>query len=262
MKTPTSIVATSILASLVLVSCQSNTAQVKPPATLVAKVDPLPSWTKQAGKKGDSTSSRKVKISSKIIEITREPGSPGLPSGLSQKKLNSAAFQSYLRKISQQKGADLMTSPSVVSFEGQVAKVEIGREFVYPDPVQADPLQPIKFLKELTGVTQFYRARSYDGGKTYRLNILTQVKEFIRFQKLPDGTEQPVFKTRRVGETVTIAAGETILFSGLVTDTEQRVEDKVPFLGDIPFLGRAFTKKSTLTFQKELILAVTADRVR
>ena len=155
-----------------------------------------------------------------------------------------------------------MTSPSVVSLEGQVAKVEIGREFAYPDPVQADPLQPTKFLKEVTGVTQFFRARSYDGGKTYHLNILAQVKEFIRFQKLSNGTGQPVFKTRRVGETVTIAEGETILLSGLVTDTEQQVEDKVPLLGDLPLLGRAFPKKSTLTFQTELILAVTADRVR
>jgi len=260
MKTPTSIVTTSILAGLLLASCQSNTANVEPPATPVAKVDPLPSWTNQVGKKGKSTSSRKVKISSKIIEITREPGSSGLPSGLSQKKLNSAAFQSYLRKVSQQKGADLMTSPTVVSREGQVAKVEVGREFAYPDPVQPDPLKPSKFLKEMTGVTQFFRARSYDGGKTYRLQVLAQVKEFIRFQKLPNGSGQPVFKTRRVGDTVTIAEGETILFSGLVTDSEQQIEDKIPFLGDIPLLGRAFTEKSTVTFQTELILAVTAER--
>lgn len=150
-----------------------------------------------------------------------------------------------------------MTSPSVVSHEGETATVEITREFVYPDPDETSQI-----IKDETGVTQFFRARSYDGGKTYRLNVLTQVKEFTGFEKLPNGSDQPVFRTRRVGETVTIVEGETILFSGLVSDQEQQVEDKVPFFGDIPLVGRIFTKKETHALKTELILAVTAERVR
>ena len=258
MKTPTPFIVALILGSFLLASCQSNTTtDVAPTPSPAAKVKPLPSWTKLVGQKATRANSRQVKFTTKMIEITREPGSEDLPSGLSQKKLSSRAYQSYVRKISQKKGADIMSSPSVVSYEGETAKVGITREFAYPNP-----RQPSQSMTEETGVTQFFRARSYDGGKTYRLNILAQVKEFTGFQELPSGAEQPVFKTRQIGESVTIANGETILFSGLVTDEEQQIEDRIPFLGAIPLVGRAFSQTKTHTFKSELILAVTADRVR
>ncbi len=155
-----------------------------------------------------------------------------------------------------------MTSPTATAFEGQVATIEIGNDFAYHAPNQPDPNQPSKFLKERIGVTQFFRARSYDGGQTYRLDVLSQAKEFIEFKKLPNGIEQPVFRTRRLGDSITLKRGETILFSGLVTEKEQKIEDRVPFLGSIPLLERAFTTNSTVTLKSELLLAVTAERVR
>jgi type II secretory pathway component GspD/PulD (secretin) len=254
MKTPTPIVATSILAGLFLASCQSPTPTEAPPSVTEARTAPFPSWTKSTGSRANS---RKVKFTSKLIEITRQSNSPDLPSRLSQKKLSSKEFQIFVRKMSQRKGADILTSPTATAFEGQLATIEVTRDFIHPDPAQSS-----KLIKDKTGVTQFFRARSYDGGKTYRLNVLTEVKEFIRFQKLTNSTEQPIFQTRRLGDTVTLAAGQTILFSGLVSEKQQSVEDKVPFLGSIPLLGRAFTTKSTETLRSELILAVTANRAR
>jgi type II secretory pathway component GspD/PulD (secretin) len=264
MKTPTSIVATSILAGLLLASCQSHTPKIAPPPSVATKVAPLPSWTKQAGKKGTRSNSRKVKFSSKLIEITREPGSPDTHSPAVQKNglnlsgvLTNAGFQIYMRAISQKKGSDIMTSPPVVSYEGETAKVQVARQIVYPNPAK-----PSESIKDQTGVTQFFRARSRDGGKTYELDVLAQVKELLKFQKLPNGSEQPIFKTRRINNSLRIENGHTAIFSGLVTDSQRSVEDKVPFLGSIPLIGRAFTKKTTETFQTKLILAVTAERIR
>lgn len=258
MKTPTSFILTSILGSLLMASCQSNsTAEIKPPPNPVPKVKPAPSWTKLVGKKETRKNSRKVKISSKLIEIVREPEDANLPAGLSQKTFSDAAFQGYLRELAQTKGTDIMTAPTVVSHEGQTASVAVTREFVYPNPENPD-----KSVTEETGVSQFFRARSYDGGKTYRLNIFSEVKEFIGFEKSPNGSEQPIFRTRQVGDTVTLARGETIVFSGLVTDQEQKVEDRVPIIGDIPLVGRIFRKNETLILKSELILAVTAEEAR
>lgn len=264
MKTPTSIVATSILAGLVLASCQSHTPKVTPPPSVSTKVAPLPSWTKQVGKKGTRANSRKVKFSSKLIEITHESGStdtdffPGQKDSLSLAGIvDNDGFQILMRSMSQQKGADIMTSPTAISYEGETAKVEITREFVYPNPVE-----PTKSIKDQTGITQFFRARSRDGGKIYELDVIAQVKELLKFQKLPSGTEQPIFKTRRINSNLSLKNGHTAIFKGLVTDTTQDVEDKVPFLGSIPLIGRAFTRKTTETFQTELILAVTAEQVR
>jgi len=46
-------------------------------------------------------------------------------------------FQVLVRSLSQRKGADLMTAPSIVTRTGQRAKIEVIREFIYP--IEFDP---------------------------------------------------------------------------------------------------------------------------
>jgi len=45
---------------------------------------------------------------------------------------SSGQFQMIMRGLSQKKGADIMTAPSVVALPGQSATIEIIREFIYP----------------------------------------------------------------------------------------------------------------------------------
>ena len=45
---------------------------------------------------------------------------------------NNGQFQMVMRGLSQKKGADIMTAPSIMARSGQKAKIEIIREFIYP----------------------------------------------------------------------------------------------------------------------------------
>ena len=52
----------------------------------------------------------------------------------------------------------------------------------------------------------------------------------------------PSFNTRTIEATIRLKDGETNFLAGLIQDTQLTSSNKTPFLGDIPILGRLFTK--------------------
>jgi general secretion pathway protein D len=71
--------------------------------------------------------------------------------------------------------------------------------------------------------------------------------------------EMPVFSSRRVSTGITIYDGHTVAVGGLMREDVQNVEDKVPVLGDIPFIGRLFQSKAQNHIKSNLIIFVTAQ---
>ena len=73
--------------------------------------------------------------------------------------------------------------------------------------------------------------------------------------------EQPFFKERSIDTHVTLYDGSTIVMGGLITEERKSMEDKIPYLGDLPFIGRIFRSRSEWSNKRNLLLFVTARRV-
>ncbi len=73
--------------------------------------------------------------------------------------------------------------------------------------------------------------------------------------------EQPFFKERSIDTNISIYDGATIVMGGLITEERKSMEDKVPFLGDIPFIGRLFRSRSEWSSKRNLLIFVTARLV-
>ena len=71
--------------------------------------------------------------------------------------------------------------------------------------------------------------------------------------------EMPVFASRRVNTGLTIYDGHTVAVGGLMREDVQRVEDKVPIFGDLPWIGRLFQSHSENHIKSNLIIFVTAQ---
>lgn len=72
----------------------------------------------------------------------------------------------------------------------------------------------------------------------------------------------PVFRTLRLqNSTLTIQDGATVVLGGLMTSRKEKVEDKVPLLGDLPIAGRLFRSEADRTFREAVIVMVTAELV-
>lgn len=72
---------------------------------------------------------------------------------------------------------------------------------------------------------------------------------------------QPVFKTQRVATAVKVWDGATIVLGGAKMQQRTLVNDKVPIVGDLPFVGRFFRSDTTQTETKNVIIFVTVNVV-
>jgi general secretion pathway protein D len=69
---------------------------------------------------------------------------------------------------------------------------------------------------------------------------------------------QPIFSTRKVKTSVSIWDGSTVVLGGMMREDVQKVEDKVPLLGDIPLVGRLFRSDVDQHLKRNLVIFVTA----
>ena len=73
--------------------------------------------------------------------------------------------------------------------------------------------------------------------------------------------EQPFFHKREIKSSVSIYPGATIVMGGLITEQRKAMDDKVPFLGDLPFIGRLFRSHAEQTDKRNLLIFVTTRLV-
>ncbi|MDF1656937.1 MAG: type II and III secretion system protein, partial [Verrucomicrobiales bacterium] len=203
--------------------------------------------------------------------------------------LTDPQFQLAIRAMSQKKGVDLLSAPSVMARSGQRAKIEVIREFIYPteyDPPEipnqvgntavggsfpVTPSTPTAFETRNTGVTLEVDPVLGADEFTIDLNLAPEVVEFDGFinygTPITNGNavltantiNMPIFSTRKVTTQVTIWDGQTIALGGLIREDIQDVEDKVPFLGDLPVVGRLFRSSVEQHLKRNLTIFVKAQ---
>lgn len=69
--------------------------------------------------------------------------------------------------------------------------------------------------------------------------------------------EQPFFHVRSIDSKVSITPGSTVVMGGLITEQRKAMDDKIPFLGDLPFVGRLFRSHAEQTIKRNLLIFVT-----
>lgn len=67
----------------------------------------------------------------------------------------------------------------------------------------------------------------------------------------------PQISTRDTQTTVALQEDQTLVIGGLIQDNTQRTESKIPVLGDLPLLGRAFRNQTLNGDRNELVISVT-----
>lgn len=79
---------------------------------------------------------------------------------------------------------------------------------------------------------------------------------------LTEGVRSPIFATREVTTNVTVRDGETVVVGGLIQSRKSEGENKVPILGDLPWIGPLFRSTSITEDRTELLVVLTVDVIR
>jgi general secretion pathway protein D len=73
---------------------------------------------------------------------------------------------------------------------------------------------------------------------------------------------QPIFATRTIESTIRLKDGETNFLAGLIQSNKESESTKTPFLGDLPLIGRLFTRNHRGETRTDLILTMTPHIIR
>jgi general secretion pathway protein D len=90
------------------------------------------------------------------------------------------------------------------------------------------------------------------------LEVSSIIKEIIS----KSGTTSYQIGSRNAATVLRLKDGETQILGGLITDQDIQSANRVPFLGDLPVLGRLFSSQKDTRDKTELILAITPRLVR
>ena len=95
---------------------------------------------------------------------------------------------------------------------------------------------------------------SISASRYLRLGISLQVSTFIG---AVGGPVPPARVTRTIETSVNVPDGDTMVIGGIIVDNTNVTETQVPFLGDLPIIGRLFENKASTVDRTALYFFVT-----
>lgn len=173
-------------------------------------------------------------------------------------------------------GVNVLSKPNVLTLDNEEAKLLVGQNVPFitgsytPTSTSAtNPFQTIE--RKDIGLTLRVKPQITEAG-TVKLAIFQEVSSISR-----DATVKGadlITNKRSLESTVLVDDGQIIVLGGLIQDDQQSSVDKVPLLGDIPFLGslfkyesRSHKKTNLMVFLRPFVLrdegaarALTTDR--
>ncbi|MEC7882477.1 MAG: hypothetical protein VYB35_06175, partial [Verrucomicrobiota bacterium] len=112
-------------------------------------------------------------------------------------------------------------------------------------------------------------------GYTVHLTVIPKITEFLGYEEAPfqnqviagvgntvsQALQQPLalpsIRVRYITSSVHVWDGQTLVLGGLIAENVVKVKDKVPMLGDLPFVGRLFRSERSNTEKKNLMIFVS-----
>jgi len=180
-------------------------------------------------------------------------------------KIGRTVLDLRLQALISEGKAKLLANPKIVTINGKKATFVAGDEI---------PFQTIKLVQAQSIITTEFRT----AGVTLNVTPTIQEKEYVLLEVEPQvsavsGYQDvmlgsvvqdqvrvstlPIFSIRKAQTTVLVKDGGTLVLGGLYQNNVVKHMEKVPFLGDIPFLGLLFRYTKDSVRKTELVIFVS-----
>jgi type IV pilus assembly protein PilQ len=169
-----------------------------------------------------------------------------------------------LSALQEEGRGEVISNPRLVTTNQREAVIKQGREVGYltitgsgsggnaavPTVQFKEALLELKVIPTIT-----------DDNRVF-LNLNVKKDEVLRFINLGQFGSVPELARREINTAVLIEDGQTVVIGGVYEFSDRASVAKVPFLGDIPFLGNLFKKKGRSKEKAELLIFVTPKVLR
>lgn len=195
---------------------------------------------------------------SSIASMVTGTTTPSLSNGLTLgglKTTNGAVdFGVIIQTLASQSNTNLLSTPSIMTLDNQEAEIIVGQNVPFltgstTSSTNSNPFTTIS--REDIGVTLKVKPHIHEGNEL-RLEVEATAESVAN--TTVQGQADLITNKREIKTMILAADQETIVLGGLISDDITESESKVPFLGDIPFIGWLFKSKSTQHIKRNLMI--------
>jgi pilus assembly protein CpaC len=157
----------------------------------------------------------------------------------------------------------ILAEPNMLAENGKPASFLAGGEFPFPSVSAGSGGAPIvSIMFREFGVRLTFTPTITPRG-TVHLQVAPEVSALDFTNGLSvSGFNVPALTTRKLNTQVELNEGQSFAIGGLLDNRTTNTLEKIPFIGDIPVLGKLFQSKSVTKQNTELIVIVTPELVR
>ncbi|TXJ03061.1 MAG: type IV pilus secretin PilQ [Acinetobacter sp.] len=147
---------------------------------------------------------------------------------------------------------EVISTPKVLTADKQSAKIESGTQIPYASSTGggANAVPKTEFINATLSL-DVTPSITPDGKVMMKLNIAKDSPG------LPTPTGQLTINKNSIDTNVLVDNGETVVLGGIFEQENLNKQTKVPFLGDLPYVGKLFRRDSKTENKRELLIFVT-----
>jgi type II secretory pathway component GspD/PulD (secretin) len=148
--------------------------------------------------------------------------------------------------------AKTLASPEIHAVSGQFSRMQIGDQLPYRNTAttQTASLESAQFLD--VGVVLEVTPRVARDGR-----ILMRIRpEVSTGEYRPEADGLPSKKTTEIETDVLMCSGQAIVIGGLISEEDSNQQAKLPWIGDWPYVGVLFQKRTVVKTRKEIIITL------
>jgi MSHA biogenesis protein MshL len=195
--------------------------------------------------------------------------------GLFQIGVTGNDYSVVIDTISTQGEVNVLSNPRVTALNNQKAVIRVARDDVFFVTQVSIVEQGGQLIERTTqtipqvvsiGVTLDVTPQIASDG-TVTMHIHPIVTDKLGDAVAPTGETAPIVSIRETDTLVRVADGQTVIIGGLMEDKDDDRVEKVPVIGDIPYIGGLFRKTTKTGRKSELVILLTptvliGDRVQ
>ncbi|MFT4570092.1 MAG: general secretion pathway protein D [Hyphomicrobiaceae bacterium] len=203
------------------------------------------------------------------VRLIGNLGSSGLSGTVSHFRDGVEVYKAVIDANRSQGRIKVLSRPHIMTSDNQEARILIGQEVpIITSQSDTDVVSnnSTRFLQNVqyrdTGVIISVLPQVNSEGLV-NLQIQNEVSEIDNSTN--DATadiSSPTFRTREAETTVVVSSGETIVIGGIISETSNENRSGVPYLMNLPVIGRYFRSSSQDLRRTELIILITPFVVR
>lgn len=178
---------------------------------------------------------------------------------LDQDFLGSTRAEAALALFKENQFVNVLSNPTLLVRDGMTASINVGTEIPTRGALTVDDgVQTSSINYRETGV-QVQVTPTLNAQGVVIMNIAQTISNVVEGTA---GTDTPSIFNRSLSTEAVVESGRTVILGGLISERNAQGETKVPVLGDIPLIGKAFKSESDSTEKTELVMIVTPKVIR